>query len=236
MSAWVTLRPCGGVNEDELAAGDGLAGAPAARLERHDGVGVAVDDQRRHREGRQVRPKVGACEGADALERGLGRGERRDVAVVDPLRLAHQVGRVATAKKLVTYPSTKATRSAFAPASGQSGCVHGSTTMVDDGPARWRRAVRASWSRSDRLRRGHSRRVWRAQVAPKSGRCERLDTARYGRRTGAAAARGRPPAGRARSTWCCGRAWREVRRWLDDGSRVWGQLCVAVIVAVAGAP
>lgn len=71
---------------------------------------------------------------------------------------------------------------------------------------------------------------------PKSGSGEHLDTVRYGRRNGAAAARCRPPARRARSTWWCGRAWRDVRRWLDDGPRVWGQLSDAVIVAVTGAP
>jgi len=81
MSAWVTSRPCGGgINEDELAAGDRLVGALAARLEGHDGVAVAVDEERRHRERRQVGPKIGASEGGDAVERGLGRGERPDVA------------------------------------------------------------------------------------------------------------------------------------------------------------
>ncbi len=64
--------------------------ALAADLERHDRVGVAVDDERRHVHLRHVAAEVGAAERGDAVERALGRGEGGDVAAVAAERLADQ--------------------------------------------------------------------------------------------------------------------------------------------------
>ncbi len=83
---WVAFRPCGApLTTARRAPGIMAADNWPRHLERHDLVAVAVDDQRRHVECRQVCPEVRAPEGDDALlgaERrrgpgdGLGEGHR----------------------------------------------------------------------------------------------------------------------------------------------------------------
>jgi hypothetical protein len=82
------------LDQRELRTLHRLVGALARDLERHHGVGVPVDDQRRDArvgELRQVVAEVGAPERGDAVERALRRGELGDVAVVLPVRLADEV-------------------------------------------------------------------------------------------------------------------------------------------------
>src|SRR5205814_3270628 len=81
------VRPA--LDEHELALGDGLVRALAARLEGDDRVGIAVDDQGWHRHLLQIAAEVGAAERVDAIQRSLRRRERPDFARVDSLLLAH---------------------------------------------------------------------------------------------------------------------------------------------------
>ena len=76
------------LDERELAALDGCVRPLSADLEGDDGVRVSVDDQGRDADLLQVAAEVGAAERGDAVERALGRGERRDVGSVLALLLA----------------------------------------------------------------------------------------------------------------------------------------------------
>lgn len=63
------VEPVGCVaDEHECAAVDGVGGAPVADLEPHDGVGVAMDDQGRDGERREVAAEVGLRERRRAIE------------------------------------------------------------------------------------------------------------------------------------------------------------------------
>jgi hypothetical protein len=54
-----------------------------------------VADKRRHVDLGEVRAEVGVGERGDAVQRPLRRGEPRDLSVVEPGRLADQVGAIA---------------------------------------------------------------------------------------------------------------------------------------------
>ncbi len=58
-------------DRDQFAAVDGFGGAPAADLERHDRVGVAVDDEGRNGESFEVAAEVGLSERRRAVEGAL---------------------------------------------------------------------------------------------------------------------------------------------------------------------
>jgi hypothetical protein len=68
---------------------------PAADPKRHDRVGVAGDDKRRHVDLGEVPAEVGVGERGDAVKRPLRRGEGRDLSVAEPGWLADQVGAIA---------------------------------------------------------------------------------------------------------------------------------------------
>ena len=67
----LTLKPCGPPSTTAARCGHLLVGALARHLERHDAVGVAVDDQGRHGDLRQVVAEVGRAEGRDAVASGV---------------------------------------------------------------------------------------------------------------------------------------------------------------------
>ena len=69
---------------------DRIRRALAGHLQRHDAIGIAVDDQRGHIDLFQIIAEVGTPESADAVQRALGRGEGGDLAVVLPVALADQ--------------------------------------------------------------------------------------------------------------------------------------------------
>ena len=80
--------PCGPPSTTcELAARDRLCGALARLLERHDAVGVAVDDQGRHGDRGQVAGEVGGPR-ADALAGGVHVGLQAEAERLLLLRLA----------------------------------------------------------------------------------------------------------------------------------------------------
>lgn len=90
------------LDEREGAARDRLVGSLAGDLERHDPVRVAVEDKGRHGDLREVVPEVGAPERSVAVERALRRGERRDVAVVEPDGLLNEEPVAASAPALAS--------------------------------------------------------------------------------------------------------------------------------------
>ena len=74
------MRPA--FDKRQRTVADGIHRTLTADFERNDAIGIAVNDQRRDIELRQIVAEVGAPEGRDAIQRALGRGEPGDIAVI----------------------------------------------------------------------------------------------------------------------------------------------------------